>query len=128
MINDSSSTSSGLVQSQPEFKDGKQITFSAKVDPQDKVVFHLDYEELLQRKNGQYQYELNIQPKDEVIKDLEINIDIRESLPLKDVSVQKVKSRGEITSRAESLTSETLIFDPNNQPHQAEISYNLPIP
>merc|ERR1719222_770709 len=127
MIYDKSSTSSGLVQSQPEFKDGKQITFSAKVDPQDKVVFHLDYEELLQRKNGQYQYELNIQPKDEVIKDLEINIDISESLPLKDVSVQKVKSRGEITSRAESLTSETLIFNPNDQPHQAEISYNLPI-
>merc|ERR1719222_1196497 len=127
MIYDKSSTSSGLVQSQPEFKDGKQITFSAKVDPQDKVVFHLDYEELLQRKNGQYQYELNIQPKDEVIKDLEINIDISESLPLKDVSVQKVKSRGEITSRAESLTSETLIFDPNNEPHQANISYNLPI-
>merc|ERR1712062_853882 len=129
MIYDNSSTSSGLVQSQdePEFKDGKQITFSAKVDPQDKVVFHLDYEELLQRKNGQYQYELNIQPKDEVIKDLEINIDISESLPLKDVSVQKVKSRGEITSRAESLTSETLIFDPNNEPHHANISYNLPI-
>jgi len=129
MIYDSSSTSSGLLQSQdePEFKDGKQITFSAKVDPQDKVVFHLDYEELLQRKNGQYQYELNIQPKDEVIKDLEINIDISESLPLKDVSVQKVKSRGEITSRAESLTSETLIFDPNNEPHHANISYNLPI-
>ena len=104
-----------------------QITFSAKVDPQDKVVFHLDYEELLQRKNGQYQYELNIQPKDEVIKDLEIRININESLPLKDVSVQKVKSRGEITSRAESLTNETLIFDPNDQPHQAEISYNLPI-
>merc|ERR1711879_559993 len=35
-IFDASETSSGLVQSQrdPEFKDGKQITFSAKVDPQ----------------------------------------------------------------------------------------------
>jgi len=127
-IYDSSSTSSGLVQSQadPEFKDGKQITFSAKVDPQDKVVFKLDYEELLQRKNGQYHYELNIQPKYEVIKDLEIKININESLPLKDVSVQKIKSRQEITSLAESLTNETVIFDPENEPSQAEISYTLP--
>ena len=87
----------------------------------------MDYEELLQRANGQYQYELNIQPKNEVIKDLEIRININESLPLKDVSVQKIKSRQEITSKAESLTADTVTFDPENEPHEAEIRYTLPI-
>ena len=103
-----------------------QVTFSAKVDPEDKIVFNLHYEELLQRQNGQYQYQLNIQPKNQVIKDLSIYIKINESLPLKDVSVQKIKSRGEIVSKAESLTNETLEFFGPNQPHLAEISYDLP--
>ena len=102
-----------------------QVSFSAKVDPEDKVIFNLNYEELLQRQNGQYQYQLNIQPK-EAIKDLEIYIKINESLPLKDVSVQKIKSRGEIVSKAQSLTNETLEFFGPDKPHLAEISYNLP--
>ena len=86
----------------------------------------MKYEELLQRTNGQYQYQLNIQPKDQKIKDLNIHIKINETLPLKDISVQKVKSRGEIISKAESITNETVIFDPEDAPSEAEITYQLP--
>merc|ERR1711971_499455 len=84
-IYDESTDTSGLLQttSRPEFTDGKQVTFSAKLDPAEKVTFNLRYEELLQRsEKGQYNYEVNIQPKNQKISDFKIKVAINESLPL----------------------------------------------
>merc|ERR1712019_171089 len=89
-IYDESTDTSGLVQttSQPEFTDGKQVTFSAKLDPAEKVTFNLRYEELLQRsEQGKYHYEVNIQPKNQKIRDFKIKVTVNESLPLNEISV-----------------------------------------
>ena len=101
------------------------MTFSAKIDPSDKVTFHLRYEELLQRsENGQYNYELNLQPEKQEIDDFHIKIEINESLPLKDISVKRFKEQNQIKFQAETITQEVLIFDQKTAPHAATIDMN----
>ena len=72
------------------------MRFSAKLDPTEKVTFHLRYEELLQRSDqGKYSYAVNIQPQNQKIPDFKINVVIDESLPLKDISVMRVRNKNE---------------------------------
>ena len=79
------------------------MTFSAKLDPAEKVTFNLRYEELLQRsEKGQYNYEVNIQPKNQKISDFKIKVAINESLPLDGISVTRVKDKDEAKFQAES--------------------------
>ena len=87
------------------------------------MTFTLTYEELLPRSNGQYDYQLHVQPKDQVIKDFNIKITIDESLPLKDIIIKKLKSMNEIKSKAKEITTETLVFDEKNAPMSAFVNY-----
>merc|ERR1711971_475726 len=123
-IFENSTTTSGIVQSfnDPKFKDGKHVTFTAKLEPADKVTFHLRYEELLERsEKGQYNYELNLQPENQVIDDFQITIQINESLPLKDISVKRFQNQNEIKFQAQTMTQEVLTFDEKTAPHAATI-------
>jgi len=123
-IYDESTDTSGLLQttSQPEFTDGKQVTFSAKLDPAEKVTFNLRYEELLQRsEKGQYNYEVNIQPKNQKISDFKIKVAINESLPLDGISVTRVKDKDEAKFQAEDISQGNLIYDEKNAPNVAFI-------
>ena len=98
------------------------MTFTAKLEPADKVTFHLRYEELLQRsEKGQYNYELNLQPENQVIDDFKITIQINESLPLRDISVKRFLNQNEIKFQAETMTQEVLIFDEKTAPHQGNL-------
>ena len=72
------------------------------------VRLQITYEELLHRSNGKYDYQLHIQPQNQIIEDFKINIKIDESLPLKDITVKRLKSRGEVQSKAEDITTEAL--------------------
>merc|ERR1711973_205171 len=113
-IYNESTDTSGLIQttSQPEFTDGKQVTFSAKLDPAEKVTFNLRYEELLQRsEQGKYHYEVNIQPKNQKIADFKIKVSINESLPLDGISVTRVKDKDEAKFQAEDISKGNLIHD-----------------
>ena len=76
------------------------------------MAFHLRYEELLQRSDqGKYHYSINIQPQNQKIPDFKINVKIDESLPLKDVSVMRMKNKNEAKFEAEDITKEVLIHD-----------------
>merc|ERR1712012_1309841 len=123
-IYNESTDTSGLIQttSQPEFTDGKQVTFSAKLDPAEKVTFNLRYEELLQRsEQGKYHYEVNIQPKNQKIADFKIKVSINESLPLDGISVTRVKDKDEAKFQAEDISKGNLIHDEKNPPNIAFI-------
>jgi len=123
-IYNESTDTSGLVQttSQPEFTDGKQVTFSAKLDPAEKVTFNLRYEELLQRsEQGKYHYEVNIQPKNQKIADFKIKVSINESLPLDGISVTRVKDKDEAKFQAEDISKGNLIHDSKYSPNIAFI-------
>merc|ERR1712117_885213 len=123
-IYNESTDTSGLIQttSQPEFTDGKQVTFSAKLDPAEKVTFNLRYEELLQRsEQGKYHYEINIQPKNQKIADFKIKVSINESLPLDGISVTQVKDKDEAKFQAEDISKGNLIHDSKYSPNIAFI-------
>jgi len=123
-IYNESTDTSGLLQttSLPEFTDGKQVTFSAKLDPAEKVTFNLRYEELLQRsEQGKYHYEVNIQPKNQKIRDFKIKVTVNESLPLNGISVTRVKDRDEAKFQAEDISQGNLIHDSKNSPNIAFI-------
>merc|ERR1712223_312563 len=123
-IYNESTDTSGLIQttSQPEFTDGKQVTFSAKLDPAEKVTFNLRYEELLERsEKGKYHYEVNIQPKNQKIDDFKIKVTINESLPLDDISVTRVKDKDEAKFQAEDISKGTLVHDEKNSSNFAII-------
>merc|ERR1712223_2022873 len=123
-IYENSTDTSGLLQSfsQPEFTDGKQVTFSAKLDPAEKVTFNLRYEELLQRsEQGKYHYEVNIQPKNQKIPDFKIKVTINESLPLDGISVKRVKNKDEAKFQAEDISKGSLTYDQKLAPKIAYI-------
>merc|ERR1711962_361943 len=106
-----STSTSGLVKSNslPEFTDGKQVTFSAKLDPTEKATFHLRYEEQLQRsEKGKYNYEVNIQPQNQKIPDFQIQVKLNESLPVEGLSVKRVKDKNVAKFQAEDITKEVL--------------------
>ena len=69
-----------------------QVKFSAKLDPNDFVTFNLRYEELLERSDGKYSYEINIQPKNAHISSagIDIKVMINETLPLKRLSIKRL--------------------------------------
>ena len=98
------------------------MTFSAKLDPAEKVTFNLRYEELLQRSDkGKYNYEVNIQPKNQKISDFKIKVAINESLPLDGISVTRVKDKDEAKFQAEDISKGNLIYDEKNTPNVAFI-------
>ena len=68
------------------------MKFSAKLDPDDLVTFNLRYEELLERSDGKYRYEINIQPKNAPITSagIDIKVMINETLPLQRLSIKRL--------------------------------------
>merc|ERR1711962_1058965 len=112
-----STSTSGLVKSNslPEFTDGKQVTFSAKLDPTEKATFHPRYEEQVKRsEKGKYNYEVNIQPQNQKIPDFQIIVKINESLPVEGLSVKRVKDKNIAKFQAEDITEEVLKNLDNN--------------
>lgn len=87
------------------------------------MTFELTYEELLARSNGQYDYQLQILPRNQKVKDFSISIMINETLPLKDIEVKRINDMNEIEGKAQEIEDETLIFDEKNGPSFAMIQY-----
>ena len=58
------------------------------------VLFRLQYEEMLERKNGQYEHNLNIQPG--AGAEVAVEVNIRESLSLSHLTVPDIRQNNEI--------------------------------
>lgn len=78
-----------------DVRDSNKFMVSANVEPQDKVVFKMTYEGLLERKLGWYEHVINVNPG-KVVKDLRIVVNIDESRPLDKLSVPELKQSNEI--------------------------------
>jgi len=76
-------------------RDSNLFSVDANVEPGDKVVFRLTYEELLERRNGGYEYAINVNPG-QVVEDFRVTVNINESLPLTDLKVPKLVESNEI--------------------------------
>ncbi|KAJ8955624.1 hypothetical protein NQ318_001454, partial [Aromia moschata] len=76
-------------------RDSNRFTVSVNIEPQSKATFYLRYEELLPRQNGKYELVLNIHPG-QPIKNLNVEVHIEETRPLKFVKTPSVRSGNEI--------------------------------
>lgn len=77
-------------------RDSNRFDVSVHVEPQKKAAFYLTYEELLQRKKEQYEVVINIHPG-QPIRDMEVDVNIRESRPLRFVRTPSIRSGNEIS-------------------------------
>ena len=97
-----------------------QITFSAKVDPMDKVMFYLTYEEQLDRENGFNVHELFFNfEENQPVEDFKITVDINETLPIKAESLKAQRESNDVFEDIEAF----ITFDPQSSPKEAKITY-----
>ncbi|XP_072392473.1 inter-alpha-trypsin inhibitor heavy chain H4-like [Diabrotica undecimpunctata] len=89
-------------------RDSNTFTVSANVGPEEKATFYLTYEELLERKNSQYDLVLNIRPG-QVVDHLNVQVYIDESRPLVFVKTPSLRSGNEITTSNDKLDPASFI-------------------
>ncbi|XP_018570732.1 inter-alpha-trypsin inhibitor heavy chain H4-like isoform X2 [Anoplophora glabripennis] len=83
-------------------RNSNRFTVSVNVEPEAKVVFLLTYEELLERRNGQYELIVNIRPG-QIVKNLNVKVQINETRPLKFVKTPSLRSGNEISKNEDKL-------------------------
>lgn len=82
-------------------RDSNRFTVSMNVEPFDKVIFNLTYEQLLNRKHGKYEMAINLHPG-QYVKDLSVDVYINETRRLKDVTAPALRSGNEISDNKKS--------------------------
>ncbi|CAH1961436.1 unnamed protein product [Acanthoscelides obtectus] len=95
-------------------RDSNRFTVSVNVEPQSKAVFYLQYEELLQRQNGKYEIVINIHPG-QPVKNMNVEVHIDESRPLKFVETPALRSGNEISTKENENLLPNAKIDPVNE-------------
>uniref|UniRef100_A0A6P7FMS6 Inter-alpha-trypsin inhibitor heavy chain H3-like n=1 Tax=Diabrotica virgifera virgifera TaxID=50390 RepID=A0A6P7FMS6_DIAVI len=114
-------------------KNSNRFTVTVNVEPLSKVIFKLEYEELLQRENGQYQIISNIQPG-QMVKKLKVMVIIRENQPLAFLNTPYLQAGSSSMELAQTtidpdarvykkINSALIIFEPNIE-RQVEFACN----
>ncbi|KAL3280741.1 hypothetical protein HHI36_003976 [Cryptolaemus montrouzieri] len=94
-------------------RDSNRFTVSVNIEPESKATFYLTYEELLKRQNGQYDIVINLHPG-QVVKDMEVKVNINETRPLSFVMAPSLRSGNEISKNDEKLDPKAEIDHINN--------------
>merc|ERR1712038_1727150 len=105
-------------------RDSDTFSVDTNLEPGEKVVFTLIYEELLERKDDQYEYVLHVDPG-VVLDDFHVEININESLPLSQLSVPELLESNEIDftkAEAESSVAE-VTRDVGGSPNNARVVF-----
>merc|ERR1712038_2194810 len=105
-------------------RDSNTFSVDTNLEPGEKVVFTLTYEELLERKDDQYEYVLHVDPG-VVLDDFHVEININESLPLSQLSVPELLESNEIDftkAEAESSVAE-VTRDVGGSPNNARVVF-----
>jgi len=117
-----SALSAGLVSKNR--RDANTFSVDNNLEPGQKVVFTLTYEELLERKDDQYEYVLHVDPG-VVLDDFHVEININESLPLSRLSVPKLLESNEIDFSEEETESSVaeVTRDVGGSPNNARVVF-----
>lgn len=83
-------------------RDSNRFTVSINIEPQSKATFYLTYEELLTRRNNQYEVVLNIHPG-QPVQNLNVEVFINETRPLRFVKAPSIRSGNEISKNDDKL-------------------------
>lgn len=126
-------------------RDSNRFDVSVNVEPQKKAAFYLNYEELLQRQNEQYEIVINIHPG-QPVRDLQVDVcnnykiklkillyqmitfqvNIRESAPLRFVKTPALRSGNEIKEKStEDLDPRATVKNINSTSAEVKFSPNV---
>jgi len=89
-------------------RDSNKFSIKTSIEPGQKVVFKLKYEELLQRRNGQYEHAININPESNV-ENLKVEVFINESLPISNLFVPELKHSNELDFNRQAKNKDAVI-------------------
>jgi len=113
----------GLVET--DTRDAKMVRIKANVEPAEKVVFRLTYDQLLERTEGQYEQVINVNPG-QVVEDFKIRVDIDESLPLVSLQVPELRQTNEIDFKQSGNNTKAVITWPvDNDDKSAKVELTL---
>merc|ERR1712110_551390 len=117
-----SGLSAGLVSKNR--RDSNTFSVDTNLEPGEKVVFTLTYEELLERKDDQYEYVLHVDPG-VILDDFHVEININESLPLSQLFVPELLESNEIDFSEEETESSVaeVTRDVGGSPNNARVVF-----
>lgn len=98
----------GAAHVEAKARDSNRFVVSVNIEPQSKATFYLNYEELLQRKEGKYDIVINLHPG-QAIKDLGVEVNINETRPLTFVKAPSLRSGNEVAKNDEKLDPKAVI-------------------
>ena len=89
--------------------------FQAKVGAGEIMIFFLKYEQLLERNaDGEYEYELYIDSKNQLINVFELNLALNETLPPKNIKLERFDKANTARDNGEDLTADACFECVNN--------------
>merc|ERR1712232_1175240 len=117
-----SGLSAGLVSKNR--RDSNTFSVDTNLEPGQKVLFSLTYEELLERQEEQYQYLLHVDPG-AALEDFRVEININESLPLARLFVPELLQSNEIDFTKEETESRVaeVSRDVGGSPNNARVVF-----
>ncbi|KAJ8981371.1 hypothetical protein NQ317_000238, partial [Molorchus minor] len=101
-------------------RDSNEFNVSVNLEPDAIGIFTLTYEEMLQRLHDQYELVLNIRPG-QIVKKLNVEVNIKESRPLRFVKTPAVRSGNEVGQNEDFLKPSTNIKIESNS---ATVKFN----
>merc|ERR1719189_1904482 len=117
-----SGLSAGLVSKNR--RDSNTFSVDTNLEPGQKVLFSMTYEELLERQEEQYEYLLHVDPG-AALEDFRVEININESLPLSRLFVPELLQSNEIDFSAEETESRVaeVSRDVGGSPNNARVVF-----
>merc|ERR1719450_74488 len=106
-------------------RDSNHFSVDTNLEPGEKVVFTLTYEEQLERQDDQYEYVLHIDPG-VVLDDFHVEVNINESLPLTELSVPELLESNELDFNQLGRNSNTgqVTREVGGSPHNARVVFS----
>ncbi|KAL4098181.1 hypothetical protein QTP88_022829 [Uroleucon formosanum] len=95
-------------------RDSNKFTVSVNVEAESKVTFNLTYEQLLNRKLGIYENIINLQPG-QVVKNLQVIVDIEESSNITTLEVPDIKTANEIETKISKNKLAKITYESGNK-------------
>ena len=107
-------------------RDTNIVVIKTNIEPAEKVLFRLTYEELLERKQGSYKQTFMVNPG-QIVEDYNIKVNINESLPIALLVAPQLKTSNEIDFSETSTDSSIALISRNvdNDPAKATVEFNI---
>ena len=98
----------GLVEQ--DARDANLFKIRTSIEPTEKVIFRLTYDELLERSLGLYEHTIHVQPG-QIVDDFKIIVNINESLPITSLNVPELEKENEISPSSKTSSIATVTRD-----------------